>query len=916
MGSSPAAPTNALQSFEVEAGFRLELVAAEPAIASPVALAFDENGRLFVLEMGDSPGAAGPSRRSGRVRLLEDTDGKGVYGASKVYADDLPQPSALACYGGGLFVAAALDILYLKDTQGNGFADARKVVFSGFASNALDDRARLNNFQWGLDNRIHGLTGGTGGVITAPGVPGAGPVSLSGSDFSFDPRALSISPEAGPAQSGLAFDSRGRRFVSDFVRPLRLAMYDRRYFARNQFFARPQEFLDVASPATPIFQSVPGAKRLAAAWLTDARGCAIYRGSAFPSAYFENVFIADAKAHVIHRAVLQDNGLECFAARPANESRTEFLVSHDASFRPRQIVNGPDGAMYIADERDGHDTGRIYRIVPNTYRRAKLPQLGKAKTYDLVASLAHTNGWWRDTAARLLYERREPTAAGLLTNMLQNSRLALTRLQALHALDGLDALNEAQVLKAMQDGDERVREHSVLLAEKLIGNGTVSDLLWDQLKGLTGDPAIRVRYQLAFTLGEIQRPEKAGLLAAMLAREMENSWLRAAAQSSLATGAAKTLVRLAGDVQLRRDPAAPELLEQLATMIGLLGEPAELKEAMDFLDQTALEPQQTFALLAALGEGLHRAMSSLASVDPQGQLQRFYRQAQFGALAASAAEPLRLAAIRLLGVSPLTFGDVGDILLLPLGSDPSQALQSASIAALGRFDEPGLATSLIQRWPTLTPAMRKRAATALLARNSRIADVLSALENGKIASADLSPAQINFLRTYRDSNLSQRASQIFGPLTLARPETVERFRPALRLAGTAANGREIFLARCSQCHRLGGEGQQLGPDLTGAKINGKEALLKAVIEPNASLRPGYETYVLETKEGEVLIGVKADDNLTAITLAQPQGIRSVWPRASLEFIQKQSWSLMPEGLEDGLAPQDMADLLECLLAAQ
>jgi len=153
---------------------------------------------------------------------------------------------------------------------------------------------------------------------------------------------------------------------------------------------------------------------LAPAWLTNARGCVVYRGSAFPPNYLGNVFVADPSAHVIHHAVLREAGLDLAAVRAPDEMNTEFVVSLDAAFRPTQIINGPDGALYIADMQDGRDRGRIYRIVPTDFKQPRPPRLGRARTYDLAATLSHPNGWQRDTAARLLYERRDPAAVPLV----------------------------------------------------------------------------------------------------------------------------------------------------------------------------------------------------------------------------------------------------------------------------------------------------------------------------------------------------------------------------------------------------------------------------------------------------------------------------------------------------------------------
>src|SRR6266487_3889407 len=214
----PTAPEQALSTFRVKPGFRLELVAAEPLVVDPIALCFDENGRLFVVEMRDYSERR-PERLS-RVRLLEDTDGDGRFDKSTIYADNLPWASAVFCYGGGVFVGATPDIYFFKDTDGDGVADQKELVFTGvasdyapYATNQLNVQAMLNSFQWGLDNRIHGASSLNGGKVQSLKPAGAAPLELRGRDFAFDPRTFAITAEAGGGQHGLSFDNAGRKFV-------------------------------------------------------------------------------------------------------------------------------------------------------------------------------------------------------------------------------------------------------------------------------------------------------------------------------------------------------------------------------------------------------------------------------------------------------------------------------------------------------------------------------------------------------------------------------------------------------------------------------------------------------------------------------------------------------------------------------
>ncbi len=912
--ASAAQPLHLLESFQLAPGFHIELVASEPMVSAPAAMAFDENGRLFVAEMRDYPDRRQAKPHLGRIRVLESPDEHGVFQSSTIFAEDLPWPSAIACYGGGVFVATTPDVLFLRTSTEANAPDLRRVVFSGFGgTNAPNPEALLNNFNWGLDNRIYGGTAGLGGTITVSNWPGA-PVELGSNDFSFDPRSLALIAEAGPAQSGVSFDNAGRKFSSSFDRPLSLAMYEPRYFERDPFYPRPPELLDAASPGTPIVRYVagaPGTNSLLPGRLVRATACVIYRGNAFPTNYSENAFVADADSHIVHRFVLRENGLAVSAETPPREMHTEFLVCKETSFNPVQIINGPDGALYIADMQQGGDRGRIYRIVPEKFNRPKPPQLGKASTYELVGALANSNGWTRDTAARLLFERRDSAGVALLSDMLRRSRLPLARLHALHALAGGGALKESQVLDAMRDSDPRVRERAVLLAERFITNGLPSEGLWSQLRALAADPAIRVRQQLAFTAGNARRPDRPLVLAQVLNRDPANVWIKNAIFSSLGEGAGNLFLMLAGDPRARNTPGGLAFLRELAILIGTKGRLDEAGQVVNFMARAQLEPLQAFALLTWFGEGLHRTHSSLALVDPQGTLQGYYAQALNISTDGTVAEAVRIQAVRLLAVCPYTFTDTGDWLLLLVNPLPLPALRLAAIDTLCGYNDPRVLPALLERWASFPPAMRSRALNGLLMRSERIGPVMDAITQGRIPLADLDSVQLNFLRTSHNGSIRERAERLFGPVPKQRPPVVEQFKPALRLKGAADHGRQLFNVRCAACHGSG-PGQWLGPDLEAARGRTKEWLLSAILQPSAQIEAGYATKVLQTREDENFIGITTDENPVSVTLRQRDGLPATWPRLNVLSTQTQSWSLMPDGLEQGLTTQDMADLLEFL----
>src|SRR5437773_6271046 len=200
----PVASRDALNTFQLRKGFHLELVAAEPLVTDPIAFAFDEDGRLFVVEMNDYPDR---KQHRGRIRRLVDTDGDGRFDKATVFAKDLRWPSAIHCYGGGVFVGSAPDLLYFKDTNDDGVADEKKVVLTGWGNRAgtLDPEGVFGSLAWGLDNRIHGLVNRHSGDITNPSDPTAKPVRLGG-NFAFDPRTMALTVEAGEGQYGMGFN--------------------------------------------------------------------------------------------------------------------------------------------------------------------------------------------------------------------------------------------------------------------------------------------------------------------------------------------------------------------------------------------------------------------------------------------------------------------------------------------------------------------------------------------------------------------------------------------------------------------------------------------------------------------------------------------------------------------------------------
>lgn len=965
----PKSTDEALQAFRVRPGFRVELVASEPLIRSPMAMDFDEYGRAYVVELPEynQYGSSKPHGK-GTIKRLEDTDGDGRYDKASVYVSDLDYPTAVACWEGGILVGVAPDILYCKDTDGDGVADVRRKLFTGFGMDKAGE-GMLNSFRWRFDNRFHipcGLDGGD--VIPVQDPAGASsatqsnaeppkPINVRGQHLLLDPRNWSITATSGGGQHGMSLDDWCQRgFVCGNSEPAHLIMYDGRYLARNPYLAAPAAAVNIApegkftklmriSPVEPwrVLRTrlrnkgvIPGSDEggTPSGFFTGATGITVYRGDAWPAEYRGQLFVGEVANNLVYRARLEPNGVGLTAHRADLDA--EFLASSDNWFRPVQFANAPDGCLYVIDmyreliegaaflapailkhmdASAGADKGRIYRIAPEGFRSAPLPRLGDLPAAELVKLLEHPNGWRRDTASRLIYERQDRRAIKPLVDMAQNSNSPLARVMALHSLHGLGALEWPLVVQACGSAEPRAREQALRLCESFADQAEIRDAAIR----LANDPDLRVRYQAAFTLGAFPAEAATQALRRLAVRDGADSWMQLALLSSVGERRGEFLAALLADAGQRKLPHVRSLLGTLAAQIGAANRKADLALFVQQLDHLAGDASET-PLVAELVKSLvskqpaaRELLANAAGGKAAEILTAMIKDAKVVARDAAQPPADRAAAVRTLAAASLA--EVKELFAELLQSRQPQPVQGAVLETLARFKSPDAPPLILAAWPSQTPQLRAMSLETLLARPEWVNAFLDAVEQQAIARADLDPARMALLQKHDDAGIRERAAKLFAGTTLARrQEVVDAYQKALEIKGDVERGRMHFRKVCAACHKLEGVGESIGADLNAIKDRGTAAVLLNILDPNREVKPQFLNYVVVLESGRTLTGMIAAETANSLTFRKADGTSETILRVDIDELKGTGISFMPEGIEKQVDVNAMADLLAYLNA--
>jgi len=676
-----------------------------------------------------------------------------------------------------------------------------------------------------------------------------------------------------------------------------------------------------------------------------------YRDDLFGPEFAASIFISEPVHNLIHHEALQPDGVTFSSHRAPDEKRSEFLASTDPWFRPAMLKTGPDGALYIADMyrlvnehpqwippdiqkrldlRAGSDMGRIYRVYPEGAKPRPIPRLDQLDTAGLVAAMESPNGWQRDTAQRLLLHRRDPAAVGPLVKLAANNPNPKVRLQALCAGDSLRPSPE-NLMTALRDPHPSLREHAVRLSEPFLRNSSVPPNrhpdpppasailipLEEALLSLVEDSSIRVRYQLAFTLGEWSHPQAARALLRLAERDFDNLHCRTAILTSAPRHGAEMLrLIFAAETSAAHNAS---LLEHLLAQASVQGDQQILADVLAKIitPPDGLHQSWQFSAMTGLLDAIGRRNTALDQLHPRGhaasetaeKLTRLFSAARDLALDQRAPESERVVAARLLGRDRAEQQqDIARLAELLLPQSPI-TLQQTALSALRRSAGDRVADVTLANWRTYGPAMRLEILNLLFSRPEWLKTLLTAIEASSISPGEIGATYQQNLILHPNASIRLRAASLFSASRSDRAALLKEYANVGKLSGDPARGLELYRQNCAACHKLGGEGIEMGPDLGGVADKSNEALLVAILDPNQAVEARYINYTALTITGLELSGIITAETPNSITLRATGGAEETLLRGDIQELSSSGLSIMPEGFEKGLTPQDIADLI-------
>lgn len=950
-------PKEAVRRMKVAEGFVVTPFANEPMIAQPVAIEFDDRGRLWAIQYIQYPNPAGLNRvkvdrysrtlydqmpnpppfgpkGADRITILEDTDGDGRADKAKDFITGLSLASGLAFGYGGVFVIQAPYLLFYPDQNRDDVPDSDpEVLLSGFGME--DAHSVANSLTWGPDGWLYGTQGSTvtahiEGITFQQGVWRYQPVT----------KRFELFCEGGGNTWGLDFDAHGNLFASTNVGGYTMIHgiqggYYWKNFGKHGPLQNPYTF--------GFFQHVPY-ENFHGGHVTV--GGIVYQGDSYHSDFRGKYVAANLLSHAVYWHHVTPSG-SSFNSSHAGE----LLEANDNWFAPSDLTMGPDGSVYVADwhdKRTAHpdpdaewdrSNGRIYKIAARGTPRVGSSDLRGSSSEKLVSMLAHPNDWFVRRARRILTERRDRTVVPDLRRMILEKGNDPLALQALWALHGIQGVDDSLAAEFLAHPNEDIRLWTI----RLLGDTRkVSESLSNQLVGLAhSDPSARVRSQLAATCKKLPGKDALPILRQLLLHEEDIDdphiplllwWVVEDKAISDREEVVKFLASpKAWEIALCREVVLGRLMQRYAAEVNETGFAACAR-----LLASARKRGERQKMLVALGQGLQGRQLKKIPDNLSNHLTLLWKQdtmdealirvlAAFGNRAAleravilmrnsRVPESVRLSMLRIVG----DFGRTACVpeLLNLIDDKHPEPIQVAAIEAMYRFSDEQIGKSVLAKYAKMTESLQAKARNLLFSRGSWALVFLRKFEEGKHDSKAVPLDEVKRLAVLQDEEVNVLVRRLWGNVQGSTSEEklaeVRRFNNDLRAArGNPGEGRVVFDKHCGKCHRLFGEGKEIGPDLTYANRKDTQSLLVNIVDPSSAVRKEYTSYVVRTLNGRVLTGLLVEQTPGTVTI-QDENERTILSRGEVALIKESSLSPMPERILNDLSPGQRRDLFSYL----
>jgi putative membrane-bound dehydrogenase-like protein len=941
VAEGPVSPEESLARLILPDEFVAELVAAEPLVVDPVAMAFARADEMFVAEYRDYP--LGPADNKSpflsRIKRLRDTNGDGVMDASNVFAEGLAWCQGLAIWKKGLLATVAQELIYLEDADGDGVAESQQSLLAGLGQS---NPQLLPAFPTvGRDGWIYLTNGLSGGKVhtTASESP---LLELGVRDLRFHPRARTIEAVNGPGQFGQSIDDWSNRFTCSNRRPIIHDVIPLSHLSTSGLITMDGNH-DVARSGgeSKVYPAQDTATTAFSHTGTHTAACGVlvFRGTGLGDDMNGTAFVCDPTGYLVACHRLIPDGMTFRSERILNQqaAKLDWLTSTDSWFRPVSLANGPDGSLYVVDMyreviehpaympaglaqtlnlRAGDDRGRVYRVRRRSVHRTETPITNDRPT--LIETLSHAEGWWRDHAWRLLWEGESEEIAGMLREGVTSLPTPEGRLGALTLLACRDELDDATLDSALLDADHRVQAAGWELGVDRIAKnpGRWSTGFAESLR----HPSPRVRSAAARSAARSSNDREVALLVRFIQEASDEPFLWESLREELAPRGTRLLKEA---LQGAKDEAPASLRKKyhdLALLSAATGRPADVVSLLQWVVTRTATPATSMAIITGIMEGSRSsphptlrpgAATGADSVLGQVAIRPWNELAQRISLDATAEPGIRQQALDLLAIiSPNEM--VTHFVELATRADDDQ-VSSRAIQLLSRSGADFPLDRFVATWARLSPATQERVLAACWDRTASIRQVLDEMKRGTLSQALVPIDRRELLLSSGDSVIRENAIALFGERSDPdRAAVIDQYRASMNPPGNPVAGHEVFRRVCAVCHRLGKEGTAVGPDISDVRNKTADQLLGEILDPNRVVEPRFTASTVLTTDGRSSVGILGPSTEGSIMLTKSGGQQEQWPRAEIEQIQTTTQSLMPVGIEKEITPQQMNDLIAFL----